>query len=83
MRENRKNSLRIKEKLSRWEVEINLWEERERKWREDFSFVENEIEEIDDKKLMLQLEERENALRELETKKIHLRERERHWKEDR
>lgn len=83
MRENRKNSLRIKEKLSRWEAEINLWEERERKWREDFSFVENEIEEIDDKKLMLQLEERENALRELETKKIHLRERERHWKEDR
>ncbi|HXL02026.1 MAG TPA: chromosome segregation SMC family protein [Candidatus Atribacteria bacterium] len=82
MRENRKNILRIKEKFSSWERTVNLWEEREKKWREDFSFPEDKVEEIDDEELMLQLEERANTLRELEKKKIYLQECKRHGEED-
>ncbi len=62
MRKQEKLS-RIKENFpgGKWRL-ISGKKEREME-RRFFSFVENEIEEIDDKKLMLQLEERENALR--------------------
>jgi len=81
MRESKKASLRIKEKLPRWEETIRLIEAKWKKGEVDSSSRRG-IKRESEEELKLQLQEKENALREWEKSKIHLEERKNHEKAD-
>ena len=80
MRESKKAALQIREKLAHWEAAIGLLEERKKSWEEYFPLQEEG--ENNQERLMLQLREKEKALRELEKKNIHLREGKRYLEEE-